>query len=367
MDKVIKKVLNTIEKSGYEAYVVGGYVRDSLMNKTSYDVDICTNAKPKDIKVLFKNCELTSYGNVFFKIKKYDFEITTYRKELKYENRRPKEMIYINNLIEDLLRRDFTINTICLNQNNEIIDLLEGIKDIKNKTIKIVGDPDLKLKEDPLRILRAIRFATVLDFEIDLSLSKAIIKNYEEVKKLSNYRIKEELDKILISDNVLKGFDLLKKYHILESLRINADNLVKVNDLMGMWAQIDYKGDFPFTKEEKNNIIKIREIIQKGYIDDFMLYRYGLYLCSVASEILMIDKKLLNKKYKKLPIHSIKDICISVDNINKFLGMDKKNLGDIVNNLVLKILSKEVPNNKKNVLKYLSGIKENYYDNKRNI
>ena len=176
------------------------------MNKTSYDIDICTNALPKNVKELFKNCELTSYGNVFFKLKKYDFEITTYRKELKYENRRPKEVVYINNLIEDLLRRDFTINTICLNQNNEIIDLLDGVEDIKNRTLKIVGDPDLKLKEDPLRILRAIRFATVLDFDLDSNLQDSIFRNKYLLRDLSFYRKKQELEslknELIIKDKI---------------------------------------------------------------------------------------------------------------------------------------------------------------------
>ncbi len=359
MDKIIKKVLNTIEKNGYEAYLVGGYVRDLILKRPSYDIDICTNALPKNIKEIFKIGELTDYGNFFFKIKKYDFEITTYRKEINYENRKPREVIYINNLIEDLSRRDFTINTICMNQNGVIIDFLNGYEDLQNKTIRMVGDSDLKLKDDPLRILRAIRFATVLNFEIESTLLKTIKINYKEISKLSNYRIKEELDKILISENALKGIRLLEECNILKLLNIKIKNIVKVNDLIGMWAQIDFDLELPFTKEDKNNIIKIKEIVQKGIIDNIELYKYGLYLCSVAGEILKLDKIDINKKYKALPIHSVKDICVSTDDIAKYFGISKdKQLGNIINNLVLKILSKEVINTKKEIYKYLKMIKE---------
>lgn len=360
MDKIIKKVLNTIEKNGYEAYIIGGYVRDYLLNKKSFDIDICTNALPKKVKELFPNGELTNYGNLFFKIKKYGFEITTYRKEINYENRRPKEIVYINNLIEDLSRRDFTINTICMNQNGMIIDLLNGYEDLKNRKLKMVGDPNLKLKEDPLRILRAIRFATMLDFKIEKSLLEAIKINYKNVKNLSSYRIKEELDKILICENVLKGIKLLEGNNILKLLNIDVKQLIKVNDLVGMWAQIDLGIELPFTKEEKNNIIKLKEIIRIGKIDEFTIYKYGLYLCSVASEILRLNRIEINRKYKALPIHSVKDICVSSDDIAKYLKIDKdKNLGKIINDLEFKILAKEVKNTKKEIYKYLQNIKEN--------
>lgn len=360
MDKIIKKVLNVIEKNGYEAYVVGGYVRDLLLKRPSYDIDVCTNALPKNIKMMFQKGELTEYGNFFFKIKKYDFEITTYRKEIGYEKRRPKEVVYINNLIEDLLRRDFTINTICMNQNGVIIDLLNGCEDLNYKIVRMVGNPDLKLKEDPLRILRAIRFATILDFEIEQSLNIAIKNNCKELENLSSYRIKEELDKILISENALKGIELLKKNNILKLFKITANNIVKVNDLIGMWAQIDLGVELPFTKEDKNNIIKLKEIIQKGIIDELTLYKYGLYLCTVASEILKLDKRDVNKKYKSLSIYSAKDLCVSSSEICKFLNINKdKKLGEIINELILKILFKEIANTKKDVYKYLQSIKEN--------
>ena len=168
MDKNIYEILNKIEKCGFEAYIVGGYVRDYLLGIKSYDIDICTNALPKDIaKIFIGNVSNINYGSYKLTFNNYNFDITTYRRELEYTNRRPTKIEYTSNLLLDIERRDFTMNTIIMNKKGEIIDLLGGINDIQNKKIKCVGNPDNKLKEDPLRILRAIRFAITLNFSLD--------------------------------------------------------------------------------------------------------------------------------------------------------------------------------------------------------
>jgi len=167
MNSKVQKVLEKIENNGFEAYVIGGFVRDHLLGIKTYDVDICTNALPKDIIALFEDATPANYGSVAFKIGQYDFDITTYRAEDAYENRKPVEVEYVNDLILDLKRRDFTINTICMSSSGGIVDLLNGREDIFNKRIKVVGDVTTKLTEDPLRVLRAIRFSVILDFDID--------------------------------------------------------------------------------------------------------------------------------------------------------------------------------------------------------
>ena len=169
MEKNIKKILETLESEGYQAYLVGGYVRDYLLGIASFDVDIATNALPKDIHRIF-NSSKSNYGSVNIKIDKLNVDITTYRKDLNYINRRPSTVKYINNLEEDLKRRDFTINAICMDKNGNIIDPLNGCLDLDKRLIKMIGDVDIKIQEDPLRIMRAIRFACVLDFGIDNEL-----------------------------------------------------------------------------------------------------------------------------------------------------------------------------------------------------
>ena len=239
LNKIIKNILTKIENEGYEAYVVGGYVRDLLVGIFSYDIDICTNATPKELLSIFPNASSKNLGGVEFKVKEYHVEITTYREEIKYKGRKPVEFNYINNLVLDLQRRDFTINAICMNSKGEIIDLVGGIDDLSALKIKMIGDPGEKIKEDPLRILRGIRIATNLNFNLESSLYKEIKENKELVLTLSNTRIKEELDKILLSKNVKKGLNLLNDLGILNLLEItNWQNIISVKNLEGMYAQI---------------------------------------------------------------------------------------------------------------------------------
>ena len=176
MNKEILKILEKLDDDNHVSYVVGGYVRDYLLNNPSFDVDICTNRLPEELEKLF-NVKSTLYGNISFKVGNYNIDITTFRKELEYFKRKPIKIEYVNDLESDLLRRDFTINSICMDKYGNIIDILNGKKDLDNKVIRIIGNPLKKLEEDPLRILRAIRFATVLSFNIDSTLDNAIKDN----------------------------------------------------------------------------------------------------------------------------------------------------------------------------------------------
>ena len=354
MERTIKKVLNAIEKNGFEAYIVGGYVRDLMLNKISWDVDICTNALPKDLVKLFPNSNVGIYGAVDFKIGKYSFEITTYRKEFNYENRHPSKVEYINNLLEDIKRRDFKINTICMNQNGNIIDLLNATSDIENHIISSFGDADLKMKEDPLRILRAIRFATVLDFDIDEELLSCIKRNKNLVLELSDSRIIDEMTKILISDNYVKGLHLLKDLGITDLLEISYDKVVKTNDVNGMWAQLNFKKNLAFNKETIHNINTIRSIIDSGNVDLFSLYKYGLYFNIVAGEVLKIDNKKIASLYHHMPIKCRKDIKISSTDIMALLNIKEgEEIGFVLAELENAILSRKVTNSETQIKKYI--------------
>lgn len=360
MNKIIKKVIDTIEKKGFEAYIIGGFVRDLLLGKNSFDIDICTNATPKDLIAIFPGSNSKNLGGIAFKIKEYHFEITTYREEIKYKNRKPIEFNYINNLMQDLKRRDFTINTICMNSKGEIIDLLNGTKDLVNFKLKIIGDPEIKLTEDPLRIMRAIRFATVLNFNIDSSLYKAMQKHSKKILTLSNTRIREELDKILLSPNLKKGLKLLEDLNILKYLKITYKDITPVKNIAGMYSQIEIAYDLPFTKVEKENITNLKKILKKGEITNLTVYKYGLYLCLVAGEILNIDRQKINKIANNLPINEQKDINITPKDIVKVLGIDySQKIKIILNNLEKRILNGELKNKKSNIIKYLKENQNN--------
>ena len=350
MEKNVKKILETLENESYQAYLVGGYVRDYLLGVTSFDVDIATDALPKDIHRIF-NSSKNNYGSVNIKVDKLNVDITTFRKDLNYVNRRPSKVVYINNLKDDLERRDFTINAICMNKNGKIIDLLNGCKDLDRRTIKMIGSIDVKLKEDPLRIMRAIRFACILDFKIEDELYEKIKEYSYLVGDLSKERIKNELDKILISKNYKYGLELMKDTKISEVLEINYDDINYVDDLLGMWAQVKVL-NIPFTNVEKGNIIKITEVLDFGKIDNEILYKYGLYISRVAGKILNIKTTKISKMYNKLPIKSREDIDITSKDISSIVGVGEV-IGETYKIIEKEILNYRLKNKKSEILKYL--------------
>jgi len=228
----VLKTTETIQASGYEAYIVGGCVRDFLMGKTPKDWDITTNAKPEELLGIFSDTKYeNNFGTVLLPIRKSlqkgeekgeledILEITTYRSEQGYSNHRhPDEVRFETELDKDLERRDFTVNALALNprQPKEIVDLFGGQKDIKLKIIRTVGEPSDRFKEDALRMLRAIRFSTQLNFEIEPKTQRAIVKLAGSLKFVSQERIRDELIKILSSDKPYEGIKMLHECKLLQ-------------------------------------------------------------------------------------------------------------------------------------------------------
>jgi len=356
MYEIAINVLKKINENGFKAYIVGGFVRDRILNIESPDVDICTNATPMELSQIFPNIKYTGlkYGSVTLIYNKIHFEITTFRKDIGYiDNRIPKKVKYINNLIDDLKRRDFTINTICIDSEGNIIDSLSGIDDLKNKVVKMVGNPKTRLKEDSLRILRAIRFATILDFEIDNNLKKYIKKYGYLLKNLSKNRRKEELNKIFSSKNIEKGIFLLKELELVEHLELtNFNNLKITNSIIGIWAQI---GDnYPFSNHEIEMMQKINELLKKDIYSPYNLYYYGLYVSTIAGEIKGISKKEITTKYNELPIQSRKDICINGKEIIDLINDNNTSkIKMIIKDLEIHILSDTIQNKKSNLIEYI--------------
>ena len=357
MLKTSLKVLNKFVEKGYQAYIVGGFVRDYVLGIESKDVDIATNATPKQIMEIFDTSALPKeeYGAVTLYVKNNRFEITTFRKEIKYLNhRKPVEIKYIDDLHEDLERRDFIMNTLCMDKDGNIIDLLNGKKDIENKIINTVGDSNNKFKEDSLRILRAIRFATILNFELSSEIKTAITINKESLRNLSYSRKKEELDKIFSSKNARYGVELLLELGLEEDLEIYNLKDIKLNsDILGIWASLSIGKGYQFTTNEKTIINNIKEVVNTS-ISELSLYKYGLYVNQVAADIIGIDRSLVTKTYESLPITSRKSIEISSQDIMNILN---KKAGpyfrDIYNDLEIKILKGELDNNKESITQYI--------------
>lgn len=352
MKKELIEVLELIEKNGFNAYVIGGFVRDFYMGKESFDYDICTNARPHDLKNIFTIIS-ENYGSMKIVYKKTYFEITTYRKELAYKGNRIPIIEYIDSLEEDLLRRDFTINTICMNKNMKYIDLLNGIDDINNKRICMVGNPNIRIKEDPLRILRAIRFATILDFDIAEEISSAIINNKKLVSKLSYFRRKEELDKIFSNDNIEKGIYLLKQYKLEPYLEINLNDVIFINNYLAIWAQINPSSKYPFNKKEKNIINNIKKLLNTKFICSHDIYIYGLDLCLLVGKIKGINEKNIIELERNLVIKNRKEININPSDIESISSISISESYILIEK---EILNNNLLNEREKIIEFLRSI-----------
>ena len=352
------KLIKTIEEHGYTAYIVGGFVRDQLLNIPSNDIDICTSARPSDIRNIFPNSCLPNeaYGSVTVIIKNIRFEITTFRKEIRYlNNRKPIEFEYIDNLLDDLKRRDFLINTICMDKDGKIIDLLNGKSDLDKKEIHTVGDSIYKFSEDALRILRAVRFATNLNFRLSDEVKNAIRETKHYVRNLSYDRKREELNKIFSSINVRYGVKLLIELGLDKELELN--NLIHItcfDDLMGIWAILEVDDIYPFTKNEKELMTNIRKLLQLDQIDDITLYHYGLYVCSVAGDIKGLDRRVVTYRYNNLPIKCRSDIVLNGNDIMKLLNRKPGNyLKVILKDIEEKVVSGKLENDREKLTNYI--------------
>ncbi len=232
--KQVQFVLQNLQKAGFEAYIVGGCVRDFLMQKNQAasakssgaprDWDITTSAKPEEIQKIFPE---SFYENKFLtvtvKVEDVQIEVTTYRKEANYsDNRHPDEVRFAKTLEEDVSRRDFTVNAMAIeipnskSQITKVVDLFDGQEDLQNKIIRTVGKAEERFSEDALRILRAVRFATTLDFTIEEKTAQAIKKQNALIKNISQERIRDEFIKIIMSPRAHEGIEMLRGFGLLE-------------------------------------------------------------------------------------------------------------------------------------------------------
>ncbi|MBQ9011533.1 MAG: hypothetical protein IJ093_02670 [Bacilli bacterium] len=298
----------------------------------------------------------SEYGSVIISYEKIRFEITTFRTEGKYKDyRKPSNIQYISSLEEDLKRRDFTINTLCIDKEGQKIDLLNAKSDLDNRIVRMIGNPKLRLKEDVLRILRAIRFATVLNFELEPVL-KIYIKKYGPLlKKLSKERQKEELDLIFSSPNKEYGIKLLCELKLAENLDIPNLKKVKITpSAVCIWAQLNVLDKFNFTSSERETIINILNLQDKNLLDKKTLYEYGLYYCTLACELQDIDKTKLNKIYSLMAIQSKLDIVLQPSQICKILDKEPGAfLKNIISDLENQILDEKIENNEQKLIDYI--------------
>lgn len=352
------EILKKLEDNNHSAYIVGGYVRDTILGRKTNDIDICTSATPKEILQIFENVKISDieYGSVVITYRGYKYDVTTFRKEIKYEkNRIPVKIKYIKNIKKDLLRRDFTINTLCMNSKGQILDILSIKSDLTSHILRTVGNPRYRIKEDSLRILRCIRFATILDFQIEPKTKHYLTKYSYLLKNLSMNRKKEELDKIFLSPNKEKGIKLLIELNLTNALDINKLPNIKIcNDIIGLWCQLEVDDIYPFTKLEKEEMKLLRELLEYDNLDNYLLYKYGPYLSSVYGEIKNISKRKITAAYSRLAITSPKDIQIKGNDIANILNKKEgPYIKEIINDIERKIIDNKLKNNYEDIKKYI--------------
>ncbi|NBI30503.1 CCA tRNA nucleotidyltransferase [Chengkuizengella marina] len=291
MEQEASEVIRHLEKHGYEAYYVGGYVRDKFLNRNIKDIDITTSAYPSIVMDIFSHTVPTGlqHGTVTVIMKNYHFEVTTFRTETEYQDHRhPKEVQFVSKLIDDLERRDFTMNAMAININGTIIDPFGGKKDLNAKILRCVGDPVLRFSEDALRMMRGIRFAAEYDLQVEPKTWNAILLHKESIKHVAMERISAELDRMIEGSNPKKGIELLVASELMnytkENLQIQKENWLALSD---------------------NNVLKAFQHLDEGSLRWFLLL---LMLKTETNHIKTLLKKLKFPNYKIMRIHAVKQV-----------------------------------------------------------
>lgn len=319
----VKFIINEIYRKGYEAFIVGGCVRDSILGVKPNDYDITTNAKPEDVVEIFSDFKIIDngikHGTVGVIIDKEVYEITTYRIEGEYENnRRPKNVEFTSDIVEDLKRRDFTINSIAYNNRIGLVDKFEGLKDIESKIIKTVGNPDERFNEDGLRIVRAIRFSSKLGFRIENRTLDSIYKNAKIIKNISKERITDEFTKIILSNNPEK-ITLLLKANILQSIGVynyKNENIDDIENNLTLLKECEYKLEERLVMLEY--ILSFNEV-SNIYNEDKSEYYVNSIMPKSIVNTLIYPKKVVND-VNILTEYMYKDIKVDNIEIKHILG-----------------------------------------------
>lgn len=379
-NKKFNTAINVLEKfneAGYEAYFVGGCVRDYLLNDEFSDIDITTNALPEEVKQIFRKSIDTGiqHGTVTILVDEDSFEVTTFRTEDDYiDHRTPEKVEFVSDLKEDLDRRDFTINAMALDSNGKLYDYHCGERDLRNKVIKTVNNPNERFFEDALRMLRAFRFSSKLGFEIEENTLKAIKNNAELIKFVSIERIVNEFRKLLTGRGNKRSLELLldsklnnyipfldeiskiidfSNYTFCQSLYI----LSKINDI-----SFEKLKELKLSNKEIKQI-KIYEKINEDFSSnvplEIILYNYDVNdVTFIASYSNYYDKEDIEKI--KLPIKSFNDIAITsmeiISIIDKPAGPWIK---EIIKKLEEDIILYNTDNTKKDILDFLMKIRDN--------
>lgn len=381
-------VLQTLEDAGFEAYFVGGSVRDVLLHRHVHDVDITTSAYPEEVKELFDKSIDTGikHGTVTVLYGGESYEITTFRTESGYQDfRRPDHVTFVQNLDEDLKRRDFTINALAMDMHGDIVDLFNGIEDLKNHIIRAVGNPEKRFHEDALRMMRAVRFMSQLEFKLEEKTEQAIKDNHELLKKISVERIREEFVKMGLGSFSREAFqifldtqlsedvpdfagkkDLLQVYPQLKfsptmetSLWAVIIILLKVpNEKIGKFMR-DWKNSNAMT-EKVEQIIKMFDLIADHVPTDYDLFEAGEDIIINTIDVAHIlgqpiSSEALVDRYLALPIKKSSELAVDGRFLIKRGMRPGAQLGHTLNKIRELVVAGEIENSEEAIEQYLDN------------
>lgn len=337
------EILKILNDHNYDAFIVGGYVRDYLLNIESNDIDLTSNATVVEVEKLFKTIPTgIKYGTVLIDYNGYKYEHTTFRYDGKYsDSRHPSGVSFTRNVIDDIKRRDFTINSFLMDKDKKIYDYLDAKKDLDNKIIKTIGNPNDRFKEDALRMLRAISFVSKLGFTLDKLTYDSILENRELLKNVSVERIRMEFEKIS------SGHFRSLAWKLFYELKLNTlfPNMVSIksfdksfNDIL--IDSLIKKGEISdFWQISKANIISLKKasnLVKEG-ISDYNLFNAGFISSKLALDYLKIDIS----RYEDLKIKSLSDLKISGNDL-KFISDNKRS--NCLNHLAKLVLENKIDN-----------------------
>ncbi len=370
-----KLIIDLLRNAGFEAFAVGGAVRDSLMGRVADDFDITTSAKPEDTKKVFSAFPVIEtgikHGTVTVLVDSSPFEVTTYRSENGYsDSRHPDSVSFVNNVTEDLARRDFTMNAIAYSPYDGIVDPFCGYRDIQNKIIRTVGDPYKRFSEDALRILRALRFSSVLGFEIEDNTANAIFELVEKLRLVSAERIYTEMKKLVCGTNA--QFVINEYIQVFKTiLPINGDykaiHKLPNDHAMRLYCLFGESYLDALTVLRADNKVKsvCRAISSSKPIptDETELKFYISALGKeVAKTVISYRKALFNEDSdnkaelllnSEIPLY-LSDLAVNGNDLTK-LGIKGKAIGEALDILLKAVIKDEIINEKEVLLKYLSS------------
>lgn len=366
-----EKAISILENGGFEAYFVGGCVRNSLLDIEISDFDITTSAEPDEIILAFKDFKVIKtgiqHGTVTVFINSQPLEITTFRSESGYsDHRRPDKVLFSKNLESDLMRRDFTVNSLAFNKKSGIIDLFGGREDIKNKTIRTVGDATERFNEDALRILRALRFASVLGFSIEEKTALAIKENLRLLSFVSKERILEELKKLLLGENAEEILEEYKEvFNYIFNGEIEYKNLKKLQKdfalrLAFILRNTDFKSVLKSILADNKTKIKVFKIVgclKKKTVQNNTEMKYLLKDFSEEAVLSALEiKKALGENIDtELSLfYKARGECYNLKTLNirgDDLGLEGKEIGKVLSHLLDMVIREEIVNSYEELLK----------------